>query len=376
MIRIESVTLREISLPLKEPFRISSGVATRRRILLVHLRDAEGAEGWGECVAGEAPNYGPETVDTAWLALREWVVPRVLGRSFERPEEVHAALDLNFRGHNMAKAAVEMAAWDLAARREGVSLAKLLGGTRERIEVGISLGIQDSPEILVEKVRAAFQRGYRRVKMKVKPGADLEYLRAVRRELGPEAPLTVDANSAYHLESDLEVLREMDDLGLVMIEQPLAWDDLLRHAELQRRLKTPLCLDESITGPERAEDLISLGSGRIVNVKPGRVGGFTPSLAIHDVCARHDVPVWCGGMLESGIGRGHNVALASLPNFVLPGDVSPSERYWERDVVTPEWTMDGEGRVEVPFDRPGLGVEVDLGRLDRLTVRREALALH
>jgi o-succinylbenzoate synthase len=373
MIRIESVTLREITLPLKEPFRISSGVATRRRILLVRLRDADGVESWGECVAGEAPNYGPETVDTAWLALREWVIPRVLGRSFDRPEEVHAALALNFRGHNMAKAAVEMAAWDLAARRQGVSLAKLLGGTRERIEVGISLGIQDSPQALEEKVGAAFQRGYRRVKMKVRPGADLEYLRAVRRELGPEAPLTVDANSAYRLESDLETLRQMDDLGLVMIEQPLAWDDLVRHAELQRRLKTPLCLDESITGPERAEDLINLGSGRIVNVKPGRVGGFTASLAIHDVCARHQVPVWCGGMLESGIGRGHNVALASLPNFVLPGDVSPSERYWERDVVTPEWTMDAEGRVEVPFDRPGLGVEVDLGRLDRLTVRREEL---
>jgi O-succinylbenzoate synthase len=272
----------------------------------------------------------------------------------------------------MAKAAVEMGAWEVAARAEGVSLSKKLGGTRDRIRVGISLGIQASPEILVEKARAALERGYRKVKIKIKPGTDVEYVRAVREALGPEAPLMADANNAYTL-ADTERLQALDALGLMMIEQPLAWDDLLRHAHLQNDLETSLCLDESITSVDRAADMIHLGAGRIVNIKPGRVGGFQQSRAIHDLCASHGIPVWCGGMLESGVGRGHNVALASLPNFTLPGDVSPSERYWERDVVTPEWTMDAEGWVQVPVDRPGIGVEVDRDRVEDLTVRREDL---
>jgi O-succinylbenzoate synthase len=372
MIHIESIILREIALALKEPFQISSGTQSHRRILLVQLRSADGVEGWGECAAGEAPHYGPETADTAWLAIREWVAPRVLGRSFGGPEEIHPVLEKNFRGHNMAKAAIEMAAWELAARREGVSLSKKLGGTRERIRVGISLGIQASPVALVGKARAALERGYRKVKIKIKPGADVDYVRAVREALGPEAPLMADANNAYTL-ADVDRLAALDDLGLMMIEQPLAWDDLLRHAELQKRMKTPLCLDESITSVDRAEDMIALHSGRIVNIKPGRVGGFVQSRAIHDLCASHGIPVWCGGMLESGVGRAHNVALASLPNFTLPGDTSPSERYWEKDVVTPEWTMDREGWMNVPVDRPGMGVEVDLNRVDDLTVRRADL---
>jgi O-succinylbenzoate synthase len=374
-LQIQSVTLREIALTLKEPFQISSGTQSHRRIFLVHLRDADGAEGWGECVAGETPHYGPEAIDSAWVALREWVAPRVLGRSFAGPEEIQPALDLNFRGNNMAKAAVEMAAWELVARREGVSLARMLGGTRERIEVGISLGIQKSPEALVEKARQALARGYRKVKIKVKPGSDVQYVGAVREALGPEAPLMADANNAYSLgnPADLDALRRLDDLGLIMIEQPLAWDDILRHAELQKQLRTPICLDESITGADRAEDMITLGAGRIVNIKAGRVGGFRESIAIHDLCQRHGIPVWCGGMLESGIGRAHNVALASLPNFTIPGDVSPSERYWDKDIVIPEWTMDKEGRIEVPVDRPGMGVEVDLNRVDDLTVRREEI---
>ncbi len=372
--RIDRIELREIHLELREPFRISSGTQDHRRILLVTLA-GEGAEGWGECVAGELPNYSPETIDTAWLAIREWLAPRLLGRRFAGPREVHAALDRNVRGHNMAKAALEMASWELAARAAGLSLAVLLGGVRERIEVGISLGLQDSPEALVARARAARERGYRKIKLKIGPGADLDFVRAVRRALGPAAPLMVDANNAYQPE-DAEHLARLDELDLLMIEQPLAWDDLLRHVELQRRLRTPICLDESITSPERAADMIALGAGRIVNIKPGRVGGFTPSLAIHDLCARHGIPVWCGGMLESGIGRGHNVALASLPNFTLPGDVSPSERYWARDIVEPEWRMDREGRIEVPrADRgaPGLGAAVDLGLIASLTVRREEL---
>lgn len=372
MLRIESITLREITLALKEPFQISSGTQTRRRIVLVQLRSADGAEGWGECTAGEFPNYSPETPDTCWLALREWVAPRVLGKDFAGPEEIHPALEINFRGHNMAKAAVEMAAWELTARAEGVSLSKKLGGTRDRIKVGISLGIQASPEALVEKARTSLERGYRKVKIKIKPGADVEYVRAVREALGPDAPLMADANNAYSLD-DTSSLEALDTLGLMMIEQPLAWDDLLRHVELQRRLKTPVCLDESITSVDRAADMIALGAGKIVNIKAGRVGGFRQSKAIHDLCHSHGIPVWCGGMLESGVGRAHNVALSSLPNFTLPGDVSPSERYWEKDVVIPEWTMDREGWVNVPVDQPGMGVRVDLDRVEDLTVRREEL---
>ena len=372
MLRIESITLREIRLALKEPFQISSGTVTHRRIFLVQLRSADGVEAWGECVGGEQPNYGPETIDLAWVAIREYVAPRVLGREFAGPAEIHPALQHNFRGSNMAKAAIEMAAWEMAARMEGISLSRKLGGTRSRIQVGISLGIQSSPEALVERSRAALERGYKKVKIKIKPGQDVEYVAAVRDALGPQAPLMADANNAYSL-NDVESLRELDRLGLMMIEQPLAWDDLLRHADLQKQLKTPICLDESITSLDRAEDMINLGSGRIVNIKPGRVGGFRASRAIHDLCADHGIPVWCGGMLESGVGRAHNIALASLPNFTLPGDLSPSERYWEKDIVIPEWTMDREGWIDVPVDKPGMGVEVDLNRVDDLTERREEL---
>lgn len=372
MLRIESITLREIRLALKEPFQISSGTVTHRRIFLVQLRSADGVESWGECVGGEQPNYGPETIDLAWVAIREYVAPRVLGREFAGPAEIHPALEHNFRGSNMAKAAIEMAAWEMAARMEGISLSRKLGGTRSRIQVGISLGIQSSPEALVERSRAALERGYKKVKIKIKPGQDVEYVAAVRDALGPQAPLMADANNAYSL-NDVTSLLELDRLGLMMIEQPLAWDDMLRHADLQKQLKTPICLDESITSVDRAEDMIKLGSGRIVNIKPGRVGGFRASRAIHDLCADHGIPVWCGGMLESGVGRAHNVALASLPNFTLPGDLSPSERYWEKDIVIPEWTMDREGWIDVPVDKPGMGVEVDLNRVDDLTERREEL---
>ena len=374
MLRIESLTLREIAMNLKEPFQISSGTQSQRRILLVELEDTDGAVAWGECAAGEFPNYGPETIDTAWFAIREWVAPRVLGQTFAGPELIYPALEVNFRGHQMAKAAVEMGAWALAAASDGMPLSKKLGGTRDRIRVGISLGIQKSPKALVEKARAALERGYRKVKIKIKPGADVKYVKAVREALGSEAPLMADANNAYTLE-DADSLVALDELGLMMIEQPLAWDDLLRHAELQKRLATPICLDESITSLDRAADMIALGSGRIVNIKPGRVGGFLQSIAIHDLCAAHGIPVWCGGMLESGVGRAHNVALASLPNFTLPGDISPSERYWDEDVVIPEWTMDKEGWIDVPVDQLGLGVQVDRDRVEELTVRREILRI-
>ncbi len=370
---ITRIALREIRLTLKEPFQISSGTAHHRRILLLELADDAGHTAWSECVAGGRPNYSPETIDTAWLAIREWVAPRVLGHAFEHPAEVQSALRAGIRGHEMAKAAVEMGAWGLAAERRGISLSRLIGGSREEIATGISLGIQASPEALIGKVRAAVAAGYAKVKIKIQPGADVEVLAAVRAAVGGEVSLMADANSAYTL-ADAEHLARLDPLRLSMIEQPLAWDDLVQHAELQERLATPICLDESITSVARARDMLTLGSGRIVNLKPGRVGGFAESKAIHDLCLEHRVPLWCGGMLESGIGRAYNVALASLPGVTLPGDLSPSARYWERDVVRPEWTMDGRGMVRVPRDRPGLGVTVDVGRIDDLTVRREEIS--
>jgi O-succinylbenzoate synthase len=371
MIRLRHITLREIRLPLREPFAISSGVTTTRRILLVHLEAEGGIDAWSECVAGDLPNYSPETIDTAWLAIRQWLAPRLLGATLDEPEDAHRILSADVRGHEMARAALEMGVWALFATERGVALSRLLGGERSVVETGISLGIQPDPAALVARAAAALEQGYRKIKIKIKPGQDLEYLRAARHALGPAAPLMADANNAYTL-ADAEHLAELDDLDLVMIEQPLAWDDVIRHAELQKRLRTPICLDESITSVERAEDMIQLGSGRIVNIKPGRVGGFTVSRQIHDLCARHGLPVWCGGMLESGVGRAHNVALASLPNFRIPGDVSPSARYWERDVVEPEWVMNARGEIAVP-EAPGLGVTVDVARIDALTVRAEKL---
>lgn len=372
-LQIDSITLREIRLPLVEPFRISSGVTTTRRILLLELVDADGASTWSECVAGDFPNYSPESIDTATLAIREWLAPRVLGRRFETPEDVSAALAEDLRGHEMAQAAIEMGAWALAATKRGQSLSSLLGGTRKRIGTGISIGIQSSPEELADKAGKALGEGYRKIKLKIKPGQDLDYLHAVRERLGPEAPLMADANNAYTLD-DADHLVQLDDFDLVMVEQPLAWDDVARHAELQRRMRTPICLDESITNIARAEDMIRLRAGRIVNIKPGRVAGFTASKAIHDLCEANDIPVWCGGMLESGIGRAYNVALASLPNFTIPGDVSPSGRYWARDIVSPEWTMYGDGWVDVP-EGPGLGVEIDRERIEALTVQEETLRI-
>ena len=372
MINIQRIVLREIRLRLKEPFRISSGIVDERRILLLELTDASGAVEWSECVAGEVPNYSPETIDTAWLAIREWLAPRVMGKGIEAASAVHAMLEQNVSGHNMAKAALEMGYHGVEARLRNMSLASLIGGERPQVATGISIGIQRDPAALVARAQRARSEGYRKIKVKIQPGADVDFVRAVRAALPPDTDLMADANSAYTL-ADADHLVQLDEFGLIMIEQPLHRDDLVRHAQLQRRLKTSICLDESITDVNRCEDMIALGSGRIVNIKPGRVGGYTVSRRIHDTCAQSSIPVWCGGMLESGIGRAYNIALASLPNFRLPGDLSPSARYWTRDVVTPEWTMDVNGMVTVPHDRPGIGVEVDHERIDALTVRSEEL---
>lgn len=372
MIRLDRIILREIRLPLREPFRISSGEMRERRILLLELFDADGATTWAECVVDDAPNYSSETIDTAWPTIVRWLAPRLLGADIASHTDVHDILERDVRGHQMAKAALEMGCWSLAALQAGVPLARLLGGTRRQIATGISLGIQRDIATLVAKATESLALGYQKVKIKIAPGRDVEWVAAVRHAAGDDAHLMADANNAYTL-ADADRLAALDALHLMMIEQPLAHDDLVRHAELQRRLRTPLCLDESITSLERAQDMHTLGAGRIVNIKPGRVGGFAQSVAIHDFCADHGIPVWCGGMLESGIGRAYNVALASLPNFTLPGDLSPSARYWTQDVVAPEWSMDSHGMVDVPFTVPGLGIAVDEDRIHALTLRTEEI---
>jgi len=370
MICIRAVTLREVHLPLREPFRISSGTVHNRRLLLLELEDAAGAVAWSECVAAERPNYSPETVDTAWLALGMWLIPAILHRELESAACIHDLLETAAAGHRMAKASLEMGAWGLEAEVSGTSLACLLGGEQAQVEVGVSLGIQDSPAALAERAAAEVQAGYRKIKLKIAPGSDVEFVRAVRDAVSRDVSLMVDANAAYD-ETNAMCLEELDGFGLTMIEQPLEREDILRHARLQKRLETPICLDESITSVHRAEDMIALGAGRIINIKPGRVGGFTASREIHDRAREAGLPVWCGGMLESGIGRAYNVALASLPNFTLPGDLSPSRRYWSRDIVDPEWTMSPDGLVDVPRDRPGIGVKVLRSRVEELSVRQE-----
>lgn len=372
MITLDRIVLREIRLPLVEPFRISSGVWSDRRILLVELYDRDGAMTWAESVVDDAPNYSSETIDTAWPTLVRFLAPRLLGKSIESHTAIHGMLEQDVRGHQMAKAALEMGCWSLAALKAGLPLARLLGGTRERIATGISLGIQPNVTTLIEKATQSVAAGYQKVKIKIMPGRDVDWVAAVRHAVGDEAHLMADANNAYTL-ADADRLAKLDALNLMMIEQPLAHDDIVRHAELQKRLKTPLCLDESITSLERAQDMVTLRAGRIINIKPGRVGGFAQSIAIHDFCEEHAIPVWCGGMLESGIGRAYNVALASLPNFTLPGDLSPSRRYWAQDIVSPEWTMDAQGMVDVPLSTPGIGVQVDVERIQALTVRTEEL---
>ncbi len=379
--KIERIELREIRMKLRRPFEISSGVTEERRILLLKLH-AEGAVGWGECVASESPSYAYETTDTAWHVLTDFILPAVVGGEVEveDPERVLTPVAW-VRGHRMARAAVEMAAWDLSARVAGTSLSQRLGGERARVPVGVSVGLQPSDDALLEQVAGYVEDGYARVKIKIKPGRDVEMLAAVRSRF-PELRILADANSAYVLGPDGDApapagatgladagrLRAFDELDLMMIEQPLAYDDFLHHARLQRMLRTPVCLDESITSEGDLELALELGSCRIVNIKPGRVGGLGVSRRIHDTMRARGLDVWCGGMLESGVGRAHNLALASLPGFTLPGDISASRRYWDRDIVWPEFEVQADGHMEVPRG-VGIGVEVDEERVAALTVR-------
>ncbi len=363
--RIKRAVLRELPLELREYFEISSGGTKARRVVLLTL-EAEGIEAWSECVAGETPGYSYETTDTAWFILTRWLLPDLVGKEFEDARNLHPVPWL--RGHPMARAAIEMAGWDLEAKRRNASLASLLGATRKAVPVGVSIGIQRTDAALVERVGKYLSEGYRKIKIKIKPGRDAEMLGAVRKRF-PDAPVMADANSAYRLPEDLPRLQSLDDHDLMMIEQPLSHEDVLDHSRLQEHLKTPVCLDESIRSPGDARLALRLNAGRIINIKPGRVGGFRSSIAIHDACRAAGWPVWCGGMLESGVGRAYNVALAALPGFTIPGDISNSRRYWAEDIVAPEFEM-VDGLMSVPGG-PGIGVSPDLERIEALTVRKE-----
>jgi O-succinylbenzoate synthase len=391
--RIESFTIREIRMPLVHFFETSFGRTTERRILLVTAQ-CNGVDGWGECTAGEQPFYSEESIDTAWYVIENFFAPALLGASVEitqdtgshadakaiaptvtvtragaKPQTITQALS-RVRMHRMAKGAVENALWDALAQHKQVPLHQLLGGTRTHIPCGVSIGIQDSVEQLLQKIDTELDAGYRRIKVKVKPGWDVDVLRRIR-ERWPNILLSCDANSAYTL-GDVEHLKRFDEFKLLMIEQPLWNDDIYFHAQLQRQLQTALCLDESIHHERDVRQAAELGACRIVNIKVGRVGGFTSAVQVHNVCRQHGIPNWCGGMLEAGIGRAHNMALSTLPNFELPGDVSASKRYWKEDIIDPAVEVSRDGMITVPqIAGRGFAIKTDL--IERLTVRKQEI---
>jgi O-succinylbenzoate synthase len=367
--KVDQIDIWHLVLPLVQPFETSFGREVDRETIIVAVHSG-GVTGWGEAATAHGPWYEYETVETCWHVLRDFLGPRVLGKQVERPEDA-AVLMAPIRGHNLAKMGLESALCDLLAQAQGVSLSSLLGGSRDRVAVGVSIGIQESVPELMEVTAGYLEQGYGRVKIKIRPGWDVEVVRRVRERF-PDVLLMADANSAYTL-ADAEKLLALDEFGLMMVEQPLAYDDLVEHAELQRRLRTPICLDESVPGLAAARAALVLGSGRIINIKPGRVGGLTVARAIHDLCRAQGVPVWCGGMLETGIGRAHNVALASLPGFTLPGDISASARYFHEDVVDPPFTIGTDGTMAVPAG-PGIGVRVLVGQLEAAARRKTSLS--
>src|SRR6266700_120415 len=366
---ISSIELREIRLPLIHFFETSFGRTTERRIILARIIDSEGADGWGECTAGEGPFYSEEWTETAWATLENFLAPMVVGQEIEN---AGAAYDLmkRVRGHRMAKAAIETAYWDVEAKRAGIPLWQYLGGVQTEIPCGVSIGIQDSPDALLEKIDKELAAGYQRIKIKIKPGWDLDIVRRVRARF-PDIRLMCDANSAYTL-ADVALFKALDEFNLMMIEQPLAHTDMFDHAELQRQIKTPICLDESVHSTEDADHAIQLGSCRIINIKLGRVGGHAEAKRVENVCREKRIPVWCGGMLEAGIRRAHNIAMATLAGFTLPGDVSSSARYWEEDIVDPPVAVTARGTIIAP-DRPGIGYDVNLTRIEKVTVRQETI---
>ncbi|HVN06129.1 MAG TPA: o-succinylbenzoate synthase [Bryobacteraceae bacterium] len=365
--RIERVTLRQIRMPLVHFFETSFGRTTGRDIILVEVA-GEGATGWGEVTAGESPFYNEEWTESAWLILRDYAIPRVLGRNLENATAV-APLTAHIRGHKMARGGLEAAVWDLEARLACQPLWHTIGGgARQEIPCGVSIGIQDSVDQLLEKIECELAAGYQRIKMKIKPGWDVDVIRQVRARF-PRIKLMADANSAYTL-ADADRLKQLDEFYLMMIEQPLAHDDIIDHAVLQAKLDTPICLDECIRSAHHAEQAIRLRACGIINIKLGRVGGFSEARRVHDVAQAAGIPVWCGGMLEAGVGRAHNIALSTLPNFVLPGDVSASKRYWARDIIVPPVATTPQGTIRVSGE-PGFGYALDRDYIRSVTVREE-----
>ncbi len=365
-IRIDAVELRELKVPLVAPFETSGWREEEKGCIIVQV-NGDGLTGFGECAVTAGPWYGPETTAGAWYVMENCFVPTVLKKEFASPADLFDSLSF-VRGNNMAKAGFEMACYDLFAKREGNSLSKYLGGTKKRIESGVSVGIQKNARQLVDVVGGYLRQGYRRIKIKIKPGKDLDQVSTLREHF-PKMVLMADANGAYEA-SNVEKLFKLDSYDLLMIEQPFAWDDLVEHANLQRALKTPICLDESVASVNDLKTALALRSCRILNLKPARVGGLTVSKTIHEICQTHNMPMWCGGLLETGIGRAHNVAIASLPGFVLPNDISASKRYFESDIIEPEFRLDQDGTITVP-NGPGIGVDVVHEKLLEYTVRTE-----
>lgn len=362
--KIESITLREVQMQLNAPFETSFGVSHHRRIILVEAV-CDGASGWGEVTASETPGYNSETTDTAWHVISDFIAPALIGKSVASASEC-PALFSSIRGHEMAKSGVENAVWDAEARLKKVPLSKLLGGSLTEIASGVSLGIRENPASLVRRVEEELRSGYQRIKLKIKPGKDLDYVAAVRKQF-PDILLSVDANSAYRLE-DAAHLAKLDAHRLLMIEQPLSWDDIYAHSKLQAQLKTAICLDECINNARHALTAIELKACRIINIKLGRVGGHTEAKRVEETCRTHGIPVWCGGMLETGIGRAHNIAMSTLKGFTLPGDVSASKRYWSEDIIEPEVEVTAKGTIHVPTGA-GIGFAVRSDRIKKLTVR-------
>ncbi|HMV48334.1 MAG TPA: o-succinylbenzoate synthase [Blastocatellia bacterium] len=366
--KIERIELREIQLPLVAPFETSFGQTTERRILLVKVY-SEGLAGWGECTVGENPFYNHESTESCWTTIRDYVAPMGLGKDLEAPSQV-TEMTSRIRGNKMARGAVETAIWELEARRQNLPLWKLLGGTQTEIACGVSIGLQETDAQLLKKIETEVAAGYQRIKIKIKPGRDYEMTKAVRKEF-PNIRLTVDANSAYTL-NDVELLKKLDEFDLLLIEQPLAYDDIIDHAELQAQLKTAICLDESILSVDDARKALKLNACRIINIKLGRVAGHTEAQKIEAYCRERNIPVWCGGMLEAGIGRAHNIAMSTLAGFTLPGDVSASKRYWAEDIIVPPVEVSASGTITPPTGA-GIGFEINEKQIKSLTVKTEGV---
>ncbi|HXX99435.1 MAG TPA: o-succinylbenzoate synthase [Candidatus Limnocylindrales bacterium] len=366
--RLHSLTLREIHLKLVAPFETSMDRVADRRIILAEV-NVDGVSGWGECTAGEAPFYSPEDTDTCWHILKNYLWPMLKGKELQSAADVWPLIE-PVRGHNMAKATVESAVWDAEAKLKQTPLWKLIGGELTELPCGVSIGLKDSLDELSGAVQKEVAAGYQRIKIKIKPGRDLALVQRIRQDF-PRVKLMVDANSAYR-KDDWPLLKQLDSFHLMMIEQPLGWDDLFGHVEVQKGLQTPICLDECIHTYEQAEAAIAIGACKIINIKLGRVGGMLQAKRIHDLCRRHSIPVWCGGMLESGIGRAQNIAMSTLPNFSLPGDVTASRRYWHEDIISPEVTVTPQGTIQVPSGH-GIGFTPRLDRIASITVRQDHL---